>query len=369
MSAINNVLKYSTWQENKYHAVQEPYDLRQLEADILPNVLDGLFYEQTNGLSIEFCFDIEGLEAKYDCLNSQDRQAHDTTVAMTSNLKLHNSTAPRLDFVTNAPLLQECLSAVLLNAIQACSTCEAGIVKLIMRRKDSSLSFRVVDNGVGIESMHHAIINQPYEKVDTNIAGAGLGLTMASELAKESGGSVDLIWSTLGQGSEFRLRFDNSSFDEHSMQPSRHKSLSLERIPREFQISKVGSNRVRFLDHTMGFLHANGFVRSDNPDVGPVFTNGQDSDCQQIHSEFPKAIIIQYCSQSSFPSNIHSNPAKESGLHYVIHVSGYLTNLKLEQILKEAEILYTKLSEQMPKYDGKARSIDSLSPKLLVLLP
>lgn len=83
-----------------------------------------------------------------------------------------------------------------------------GSVTLRVRYRNQVAVFSVIDTGVGIDSTDLNRIVGPFERVRNssvpNIAGTGLGLTIANLLSEIMGGDLS-IDSTPGEGSEFRV--------------------------------------------------------------------------------------------------------------------------------------------------------------------
>lgn len=85
---------------------------------------------------------------------------------------------------------------------------EKGTVRVMAESDGDRVIFRVRDTGIGIAPGHLESIFEPYWQVDASVrrkrSGVGLGLTLASELARLLGGRVG-VRSIPGEGSEFVL--------------------------------------------------------------------------------------------------------------------------------------------------------------------
>jgi CheY-like chemotaxis protein len=109
------------------------------------------------------------------------------------------------------------LKQVLLNLLlNASKFTERGHVKLLISGNGSpgsraTLHFEVIDTGIGIPSVEHDRIFDPFIQVDTSHTrkrgGTGLGLTICRRLVEMMGGSIQLE-SALGMGSTFSFNIE-----------------------------------------------------------------------------------------------------------------------------------------------------------------
>lgn len=106
--------------------------------------------------------------------------------------------------------LQQCLHNLLSNAVKFT---QEGSVELIIERElappGAFLVFKVRDTGIGIAPDMLDLVFEPFAQGDSSLTrrygGAGLGLALTRQLAKQLGGDVSVV-SELGKGSVFTLR-------------------------------------------------------------------------------------------------------------------------------------------------------------------
>jgi signal transduction histidine kinase len=102
--------------------------------------------------------------------------------------------------------LKQVLSNLISNAIKYNRA--GGRVAVAARDEGSSVLLQVEDSGQGMDDTQLARLFTPFERAGaqhSGIAGTGLGLALARQLAEAMGGSLD-AQSTPGQGSVFSLR-------------------------------------------------------------------------------------------------------------------------------------------------------------------
>jgi signal transduction histidine kinase/CheY-like chemotaxis protein len=163
---------------------------------------------------------------------------------------------------TDLGLLRDSLLPLIVNAIQ--HTQEGIVVVTTSVRPDSKeLIVDVEDAGRGIHPDHRQRIFEPYEKVDPQSRGAGLGLTLASKFAALLRGSIVLMPSASDRGSHFR-----ATFQEVECAPSppfsRPLVLKLKNIPPKFYNMAPISNNVSLCDYFARFLTSQGFTFSNS---------------------------------------------------------------------------------------------------------
>ncbi|MGQ8366919.1 response regulator [Glaciecola sp. 1036] len=107
------------------------------------------------------------------------------------------------------------LEQILINLINNASKyTEKGSIHLVISgkkldRKYASLSFSVIDTGIGMTPQQLSRIFKPFNQADASITrrfgGSGLGLTISKQLAQAMGGDITVL-SKIGEGSTFTCR-------------------------------------------------------------------------------------------------------------------------------------------------------------------
>ena len=100
------------------------------------------------------------------------------------------------------------LEALLANAV-AYSDEEPWVRVRVRSGPGRRAELEIEDRGRGIQPGDHEAVFERFVRVhgDVHVAGTGLGLYIARELAERQGGRLELAWSAPGQGSRFVLSF------------------------------------------------------------------------------------------------------------------------------------------------------------------
>lgn len=102
----------------------------------------------------------------------------------------------------DAPLLQEAVSALLLNALEA--SADGGRVRLEARTAAGRHHLAVVDEGAGVAIDELEKIFEPFYTTKKG-SGSGLGLSAALRIAEKHHGTVEAASDGLGKGARFTL--------------------------------------------------------------------------------------------------------------------------------------------------------------------
>jgi signal transduction histidine kinase len=127
-----------------------------------------------------------------------------------AGIGLATSSSPLADFAfADHVRLRQCLVNMIGNAIKFSK--RGGVVSLRARAETvgdkKMIVFDIADNGIGIAKADLAHIFRPFGQAQTigeTFGGAGLGLSISRELARQMGGDVNVV-SELGKGSTFSL--------------------------------------------------------------------------------------------------------------------------------------------------------------------
>ena len=143
------------------------------------------------------------------------------------------------DIESNLPLLninQENIERVLINLLSNAIkyTPENGTVKLSVTKEIENISFKVIDNGMGISESDLSLIFERFYRVENKvhtIKGTGLGLTIVKKSVEQHEGKISAR-SNLGEGSifEFVLPIPNNE----SSSP-----VNIETLEKEPEITKT----------------------------------------------------------------------------------------------------------------------------------
>lgn len=123
-------------------------------------------------------------------------------------LDLETDVPPGLSLRTDPARACQALRALVANGVKFT---EAGSVRVQVEENGRHIRFRVRDTGIGIEPEHLERIFEPYWQLEATVrrtrGGAGIGLSVARQLARLLGGDVT-VRSVPGDGSEFILDLD-----------------------------------------------------------------------------------------------------------------------------------------------------------------
>jgi len=109
--------------------------------------------------------------------------------------------------------LEQVLVNVLMNACDACSA--GGHVAARARGVDGRVSLEISDDGVGIPPEHLPSVLDPFFTTKKRGQGTGLGLTIAADIVKNHGGTLE-IKSAVGRGTTVRVVLPTAAREEKS---------------------------------------------------------------------------------------------------------------------------------------------------------
>jgi len=130
-----------------------------------------------------------------------------TLKASEKNIAMSLSCPPELQGRVNAPLLEQAVVNLIINAIKYSEPGKEVLVSAV--REESEAVIRVRDFGVGIAREHLPRLFERFYRSDKarsrKLGGTGLGLAIVKHIVQAHGGSVS-VESKPGEGSQFSLR-------------------------------------------------------------------------------------------------------------------------------------------------------------------
>jgi signal transduction histidine kinase len=133
-------------------------------------------------------------------------------LATDHGITLQVATCPGLFVSADGDKLKQILVNLAANAVKFSH--RGGIVNLSCVTEASTVTFRVTDNGPGIDAGKLREIFEPYVQLETPLldryGGTGLGLAISREFASGMHGQLTVA-STVGRGSEFTLRLPRAT--------------------------------------------------------------------------------------------------------------------------------------------------------------
>ena len=114
---------------------------------------------------------------------------------------------PKLELFSDPTRVQQILNNLLVNATKFTNH---GSIVLSYRLSDDgdNVVFSVTDTGIGINPENKEKIFERFVKLDPNVQGAGLGLTLARMMARMLGGDL-VLDTTYLDGASFILTLPN----------------------------------------------------------------------------------------------------------------------------------------------------------------
>ncbi|KAK6222715.1 hypothetical protein LQW54_000896 [Pestalotiopsis sp. IQ-011] len=230
ISIINNMITLNKWDNVAMgDRVYDAYSMRFLESELAKETHSATLNDALYSASIFFICDLQ------DDLES---------------------------FETDISLLRDTLLPVITNSIQNTPTGGVVMVTANLRPDSKRLIIDIEDTGRGIHPDDQQRIFEPYEKVGVYSTGAGLGLTLASKFAALLNGSVNLVPSTPGNGTHFKIELQVLDFVRRSS-PRQSLSETLEHLPAKFNYIPAGSEGGSLYPHFARFLTHQGFSAWD----------------------------------------------------------------------------------------------------------
>ncbi|MDR0885865.1 MAG: response regulator [Clostridiales Family XIII bacterium] len=172
LDLINEILDFTKAESGKFDIIIEPFDLKEL---------------------------LSGLDSTFTLINNH------------KGLFFELQVAEEVPVVVNGDpkRIRQVLTNILNNATKY--TMEGGVILRVSHENAHTLTFEVIDTGIGISSEDHDKVFDPFVQVDQaknkNIIGTGLGLSITKKLVELMGGTISLK-SVYGKGTTFTITLD-----------------------------------------------------------------------------------------------------------------------------------------------------------------
>lgn len=127
-------------------------------------------------------------------VHMMEGRANESNAKITSNAPKEDGDDDELKIVADRRGLLQILLNLLSNAVKFSK--ENGEISIECTAGESSITLKIVDNGIGIPANKLATITNPFEQVSSSYArdheGSGLGLAITKELAELHGGTLNI---------------------------------------------------------------------------------------------------------------------------------------------------------------------------------
>jgi PAS domain S-box-containing protein len=132
--------------------------------------------------------------------------------------------------VGDSERLQQVVWNLLSNAIKF--TPRGGRVQVELRRVESQVELRIIDNGIGIEPLFLPYVFDRFSQADSSITrsrgGLGMGLAIVKSLVELHGGVVSVFSPGKGQGSVFTVKLPISAIRQEAIRRSPAEQATLQ---------------------------------------------------------------------------------------------------------------------------------------------
>ena len=126
-------------------------------------------------------------------------------------ITLHVNCPEDLTATLNAPLLEQAIVNLMINAIKYSESDKT--VHISAQQEENHVLLQVQDEGFGIDEKHLHRLFERFYRVDTarsrTLGGTGLGLSIVNHIVQAHQGEIR-VESTLGSGSTFRIFLPNA---------------------------------------------------------------------------------------------------------------------------------------------------------------
>lgn len=109
------------------------------------------------------------------------------------------------------------------NAIKYMGEQKVPVIKIEAAKDNNKITFKVIDNGSGMNQKDLNKLFTPFERFDGSVEGTGLGLYMVKKIIESHGGNISAFSDGKGKGTTFKVTLPcdrtqrNAISDEHGM--------------------------------------------------------------------------------------------------------------------------------------------------------
>lgn len=318
MTTVNNILRLNAFVTDM-KSFPTDYDLHAIETDVLDEIFANYTDDQLPALSVRFDNKIP------TCCG---------TVKIDGNL------------------LRELLKCLILNAIAATPS---GSISVSIRLDDkgTSIVFDIKDTGIGIAEADQRRVFQAFEKVNPHSTGAGLGLNLASQMARTLDGRLFLVSSTMNEGSHFRVQIPYIQA-KITKTPTRRWSSVNHRISSTYSMHLSSEKCSHLVEHLEQHLQLRNFEKTEGKEASLLVVNQpepfQDNTAFLAGLDTPR-VILYVCDKT---------PSKEvmkcltDGYkpHMVYPVIGPLYSSRLDGMMLEIDLAFSAyMKAKKPQQD------------------
>lgn len=307
MTTVNNILRLNAFVSDM-KSFPTDYDLQSVETDVLDEIFANYTDDQLPALSVRF-----------------DNQIPATL----STVKIDGN------------LLRELLKCLILNSIAA-TTDGTILVTMTLDEVDNTIVFDLKDTGFGIAEADQRRIFQAFEKVNPHSPGAGLGLNLASQMARTLDGKLWLVSSGRNKGSHFRVQVPYIAATIIKRSYRRWSSATRHLSP-TYSVNLTSDRNKHLVEHLEQHLQKRLFQKTD-PDQATLFITNQP---QPFHDNatflrgLDKPHAILYVCEKVPSKEVLACLVDEYKPHMVYPVVGPLYSSRIDGMMLEVDLAFS----------------------------
>lgn len=307
MTTVNNILRLNAFISDM-KSFPTDYDLESIETDVLDEIFASFTDDQSPVLSVRFDNQIP---------------ASSCTVKMDGNL------------------LRELLKCLILNGIAATPNGSI-LVTISLDEKENNIVFDLIDTGIGIAEADQHRVFQAFEKVNVHSPGAGLGLNLASQMARTLDGKLFLVSSDLDKGSHFRVEIPHIPA-KSTKRTGRRWSAVNRHLSSTYSVHLSSKRNMHLIEHLEQHLQHREFRKTDPENTLLVIMSRPDpfQDDTTFLRGLDKIHAILYVCDKQPSKEVLECIVDDYKPHMVYPVIGPLYSSRIDGILLEVDLAYS----------------------------